>query len=187
MHSYVLALDITTNRNTNMDTHLVNNITYIIQNGYIHATNTVSHRNPTHHNTHTNTTNIIYVNSAVETFILTMLILHNIHSNSNVNYKSLMAIRMLVLITFHIQRKPVVLPVILGTSIADANLNNGMSINTHIGTNIHTTTNSHIHIDFGSNTIGHDHIDTKTSIHNSAITNVHTNTGDLSLSYRPMT
>ena len=75
MHSYVLALDITTNRNTNMDTHFVNNITDIIQNGYIHATNTVSHRNPTHHNTHTNTTNIIYVNSAVETFILTMLIL----------------------------------------------------------------------------------------------------------------
>ena len=75
LYSYVLALDISTNRNTNMDTHLVNSITYIIQNGYIHATNTVSHRNPTHHNTHTNTTNIIYVNSAVKTFILTMLIL----------------------------------------------------------------------------------------------------------------
>ena len=75
MRSYVLALDITTNRHTNMDTHLVNNITYIIQKAYIHATNTGSHRNPTHHNTHTNTTNIIYVNSAVKTFILTMLIL----------------------------------------------------------------------------------------------------------------
>ena len=98
-----------------------------------------------------------------------------------------MAIRMLVLITFHIRRKLLVLPFILGTSIADANLNNSMSINMHIGTNIHTTTNSHIHIDFGSNTVGHDHTDTKTSIHNSAITNVHTNTGDVSLPYRPMT
>ena len=38
LHGYVLALDITTNRNTNMDTHLVNIITSIIQNGYIHAT-----------------------------------------------------------------------------------------------------------------------------------------------------
>ena len=75
LHSSVLAPDITTSRNTNMDTHLVNDITYIIQNGYIHATNTVSHRNPTHHSTHTNTTHIIHVNSAVKTFILTMLIL----------------------------------------------------------------------------------------------------------------
>ena len=74
MHSYVLALDITTNRNTNMDTDLVNKTAYIIQNGYIHATNTVSHRNPTHHTTHTNTANIIHVNSAVKTFIRTMLI-----------------------------------------------------------------------------------------------------------------
>ena len=58
-----------------MDTRLVNNVTYIIQNKYIHATNMVSHRNPTHHNTHTNTTNIIHVTSAVKTFIPTMLIL----------------------------------------------------------------------------------------------------------------
>ena len=98
-----------------------------------------------------------------------------------------MAIRMLVLITFHIQRRLVVLLFILGTSITDTNLNNSMRINMHIGTNLHATTNSHIHIDFGSNTISHDHIDTKTNINNSAITNVHTNTGDLSLSYRPMT
>ena len=97
-----------------------------------------------------------------------------------------MAIRMLVLITFHIQRKRLVLLFILGTSITDTNLNNSISINMHIGTNIHTT-NSHIHIDFGSNTISHDHIDTKTSINNGASTNVHTNTGDLFLSYRPMT
>ena len=75
LHSYVLALDITTNRNTNVDTDLVNNITYIIQKENIHATNTVSHRNPTHHNTRTNITNIIHVNSAVKTFIPTMLIL----------------------------------------------------------------------------------------------------------------
>ena len=95
---------------------------------------------------------------------------------------------MLVLITFHIQRRLLVLLFILGTSITDTNLNNSMSINMHIGTNMHTTTNSHIHINFGSNTISHDHIDTKTSINNSAITNVNaTNTGDLSLSYRPMT
>ena len=75
LHSYVLALDTTTNRNTNMDTHLVNNITYIIQNGYIHATNTVSHGNPAHYNTHTNTSNTIHINTAVKTFILTMQIL----------------------------------------------------------------------------------------------------------------
>ena len=75
LHSYVLAFDTTTNRNTNMDTHLVNNITSIIQNGYIHATKTVSHRNPTHYNTHTNTSNTIHINTAVKTFILTMQIL----------------------------------------------------------------------------------------------------------------
>ena len=98
-----------------------------------------------------------------------------------------MAIRMLELITLHIQRRLLVLLFILGTSMTDANFNNSMNINMHIGINIHTTTNSHIHIDFGSNTISHDHIDTKTSINNSAITNVHTNTEDLSLSYWPMT
>ena len=96
-----------------------------------------------------------------------------------------MAIRMLVLITFHIQRRLLALLFILGTSITDTNLNNCMSINMHIGTNIHTTTNSHIHIDFGSNTISHDHIDTKTSINTSAITNVHTNAGDLSIPIDP--
>ena len=88
---------------------------------------------------------------------------------------------MLVLVTFHIQRRLLVLLFILGTSITDTNLNN------NVGTNIHTTTSSHIHIDFGSSTISHDRYDTKTSINNSAITNVHTNTRDLSLSYRPMT
>ena len=62
-------------QDTNMDTCLVSNITYSIQNKYIRATNTVSHRNPTHHKTHANTTNIIHVNHAVKTFIPTMLIL----------------------------------------------------------------------------------------------------------------
>ena len=98
-----------------------------------------------------------------------------------------MAIPRLVLITLHIQRRLLVLLFILGTSITDTNLNNSMNINMHIGSKIHTTTNSHIHIDFGSNTTSHEFIDTKTSINNSAITNVYTNTGDLSLSYRPMT
>ena len=46
---------------------------------------------------------------------------------------------------------------------------------------------AHIHTDVSTHPIKHGHTDTKITINNSAITKVHTNTGDLSLSHRPVT
>ena len=53
------------------------------------------------------------------------------------------------------------------------------------GTSVNTNFDSLMHIDIGSNTINHDHIDAKTSISHSAVTNVRANAGDLSLCRRP--
>ena len=47
MYNYVFALEMTTNRNTNIDIQSVDNITYIIKNDYTNAINTASHRNTT--------------------------------------------------------------------------------------------------------------------------------------------
>ena len=62
-----------------------------------------------------------------------------------------------------------------------------MDVNMQFGTGVNTNFDSLMHIAIGSNTINHDHIDAKTSICNSAVTNVRTNAGDLSLCRRPIT
>ena len=59
-------------RNINIDTHLVNNITYSMKNEQVNAINTVSHRSATSNNihtdtnTHTKTKNNIHVNNDVK-------------------------------------------------------------------------------------------------------------------------
>ena len=108
-----------------------------------------------------------------------------IHTNSNTDTESLITIRMLVFSTLHKQRRMLVLVLILDNSTHDTNITISMDINMHTGTSIHTNTNSHIHA--GTNTTGHENIDTKTSINNSTVSNILTNAGELSLSYRPIT
>ena len=110
-----------------------------------------------------------------------------INTNRNIDTESLITIRMLVSSTLHKQRRMLLLGLILDNNTNDTNITISMDINMHSGTSIHTNTNSHIHIDIGTNTIGHENIDTKISINNSTISNILTNAGELSLSYRPIT